>query len=80
VYEAFLIGAVEAKPDITMPELAVLLMEAHGVTTAPAAVSRFLCRRGFTYKKMPDGVGMRTHPTFVRSAGSGKPSVSPGCG
>jgi transposase len=59
-FEAFLIGAVEAKPDITMPELAARLMEAHTVSAAPAVLSRFLCRRGFTYKKMPDGLGMRT--------------------
>jgi len=63
-YAAFLVGAVEAKPDITMPELATRLKEAHEVTANPAVLSRFLCRRGFTYKKMPDGVGMRTrgHP------------------
>ena len=59
-FEAFLVGAVEAKPDITMPELAARLMEAHTVSAAPAVLSRFLCRRGFTYKKMPDGFGMRT--------------------
>ena len=59
-FEAFLIAAVEAKPDITMPELATRLMEAHAVSADPAVLSRFLCRRGFTYKKMPDGVGMRT--------------------
>ncbi|GGD43730.1 hypothetical protein GCM10011335_52950 [Aureimonas glaciei] len=35
MFEALLIGAVEAKPDITMPELAARLMEAHGVTAAP---------------------------------------------
>ena len=27
---------------------------------APAVLSRFLCRLGFTYKKSADGVGMRT--------------------
>lgn len=59
-FEAFLIGAVEAKPDITMPELAARLAGACGVKAAPAELSRFLCRRGFTYKKSPDGVGMRT--------------------
>jgi len=44
--------------------LATRLKEAHEVTANPAVLSRFLCRRGFTYKKMPDGVGMRTrgHP------------------
>jgi transposase len=63
-YKAFLISAVEAKPDITMPELAARLQKEHGVKADPAVLSRFLCRRGFTYKKMPDGVGVRTrgHP------------------
>jgi hypothetical protein len=39
-YESFLIQTVEARPAITMPELA-----------APAMLSGFLCRRGFSYKK-----------------------------
>ena len=50
----------QATPDITMPELAARLMEAAGVSAAPAVLSRFLCRLGFTYKKSADGVGMRT--------------------
>lgn len=54
-YAAFLIGAVEAKPDITMPELQARLVEAHAITAAPAALSRFLCRHGLTYKKSVDG-------------------------
>ena len=59
-YEAFLIQAVERKPDITMPELAARLWEEHGVSAAPATLSRLLCRRGFTYKKTADGRGVRT--------------------
>jgi transposase len=58
--EAFLIGRVEARPDITMPELAETLMADHGVRATPAMLSRFLCRHGFTYKKSPSGIGMRT--------------------
>ncbi|WP_099514456.1 IS630 family transposase [Microvirga ossetica] len=50
-YETFLIQAVEAKPDITMPELAARLLEEHGIVAAPATLSRLLCRHGFTYKK-----------------------------
>ena len=60
-YEGFLVQVVEARPDITMPELAAQLMDQHGVRAEPATLSRFLCRRGFTYKKIPDGGGMRTH-------------------
>jgi transposase len=58
-YETFLIQTVEAEPAITMPELAARLLEEHGAA-APAMLSRFLCRRGFTYKKSPDGGGVRT--------------------
>ena len=59
-FEAFLIQEVENKPDITMPDLAARLWEEHGVSAAPATLSRLLCWRGFTYKKSPDGGGMRT--------------------
>lgn len=57
---AFLVAEVEATPDITMPELAARLAQARGVSAAPAVLSRFLCRLGFTYKKSADGVGMRS--------------------
>jgi transposase len=50
-YETFLIQAVESQPDITMLDLAARLWEEHGVSAAPATLSCFLCRRGFTYKK-----------------------------
>ena len=59
-YETFLIQTVEATPAITMPELAARLLEQHGVVAAPAMLSRFLCQRGFSYKKMPHGGGVRT--------------------
>ncbi len=59
-YEAFLIQTVEAEPAITMPELAARLLEEHGIVAAPAVLSRLLCRHGFTYKKSPDGRGVRT--------------------
>src|SRR3712207_917906 len=59
-FQAFLIQEVERKPDITMPDLADRLLSAHGVSAAPAVLSRLLCRCGFTYKKIADGVGVRT--------------------
>jgi transposase len=59
-YAAFLIGIVEAKPDITMPDLAARLFAEHGVHADPATLSRLLCRHGFTYKKTAAGFGMRT--------------------
>jgi transposase len=54
-YESFLIQTVEARPAITMPELAAQLLEEHGTVAAPAMLSRFLCRRGFTYKNLWTG-------------------------
>ena len=57
---AFLIGRVNKKPDITMPELAAELLAARGVEASPASLSRVLCKAGFTYKKSPDGLGVRT--------------------
>ena len=59
-YEAFLVQVVETEPTITMPELAARLLAEHEVVAAPAVLSRLLCRLGFTYKKIPDGSGMRT--------------------
>jgi transposase len=59
-FAGFLVRCVEARPDITMPELAARLLAEHGVGAAPATLSRLLCRHGFTYKKTAVGLGMRT--------------------
>lgn len=56
----FLVAAVEARPDITMPELAARLEAETGMVAHPASISRLLCRAGFTYKKTADGIGVRT--------------------
>ena len=61
-HREFLIEQVEARPDITMPELAARLKAEHGVTGSPASLSRVLCAAGFTYKKSPHGLGARTRP------------------
>ena len=55
-----IISAVEAKPDITMPELAAVMAQDYGLEVAPASLSRFLCRNGFTYKKNATGHGTRS--------------------
>lgn len=59
-HHEFLIDAVEARPDITMPELAAALFKTRRVSADPATLSRLLCRLGFSFKKNADGVGMRT--------------------
>lgn len=55
----FVIAAVEATPDVTMPELAERLLAERGVTAHPSSLSRLLCRAGFSYKKSADGLGAR---------------------
>lgn len=59
-YRDFLIARVLEKPDITMPELARVLQEEHGVTADPSTLSKLLCAAGFTYKKNASGGGTRT--------------------
>ena len=49
----FLKDRVEAEPDMTMPELAEALYEAHDLSATPAALSRFLIRAGYSFKKNP---------------------------
>jgi transposase len=43
-----------------MPERAARLEEERGLQADPATLSRFLRRRGFTYKKNAEGIGMRS--------------------
>jgi transposase len=59
-YQTMLIRWVEAKPDITMPELAERLKAETKVVAHPASLSRVLVAAGFRYKKSLDGIGMRT--------------------
>ena len=56
----FIIGQVENRPDITMPELAAALLLERGVEADPSNLSKFLCRAGFSYKKNAAGIGERT--------------------
>lgn len=55
-----LIRWVEAKPDISMPELAAKLEAETQVIVHPASLSRALLAAGFKYKKTDLGVRMRT--------------------
>ncbi|MBY0423238.1 MAG: hypothetical protein K2Q06_13105, partial [Parvularculaceae bacterium] len=50
-HHAFLLGVVEARPDITMPELGAALFNDRRGSADPATLSRLLCRLGFSFKK-----------------------------
>jgi transposase len=54
--EAFrdvILAAIEAQKDVTLVELAAMLMREHGASFAPSTVHRFLARHRITLKKRP---------------------------
>ena len=61
-YAPVILGAVEAKPDVTLAELRALLAE-HGVGVAISTLWRFFARRKITLKKSPHMRRSRTVPT-----------------
>ena len=50
-HRAFIIAAVSAKRDITMPELADKLAQSKGVMADPSSLSKFLITCGLSFKK-----------------------------
>jgi transposase len=78
-HRAFLVAAVEAKPDQTMPELAAVLLAERGVAAAPASLSRFLIRIGLTRKKRRCLPPSATGPMSLPSANSGSDDGSRAC-
>lgn len=52
-HETFLIGLVEATPDITLDEMRARLSGDRGVSVACSTIWRFFARRGWTVKKSP---------------------------
>ena len=58
LFSGFLKKTVDHRPDVTMPELAEVLLREHDVHAAPAELSRFLRHRlKYTYKKIADRNG-----------------------
>jgi transposase len=53
--EAFLLAAVARAPDITMPELAAALLEEKAIAAAPQSLSRWLIKKGLSFKKNTSG-------------------------
>ena len=51
----FILAAVAARNDITMPELAEELVKAKGVKADPSTLSKFLIASGLSFKKNPSG-------------------------
>ena len=54
-HKAFILGVVGKHPDITMPELAQVLVSEKSVKIDPSNLSKFLIACGLSYKKKPSG-------------------------
>lgn len=59
-HRAFLQARVAEKQDITMPELVVEVAAATGTHVAPASISRWLLRNGYSFKKNAAGQRARS--------------------
>ena len=68
-HRTFLLAQVDERPDITMPELAAALVAGTGETAAPAALSRWLIRAGYRFKK--NSAGQRARSTRRRQGARG---------
>jgi transposase len=50
-YRTVILGAIEARKDITLVELSELLRQDHGASFAPSTIWRFLNRHAISFKK-----------------------------
>jgi transposase len=74
-HRAFLIGRIEEKADITMPELSAELAAATGTKADPASLSRFLIRNGYRFKK--NAAGSRARSSRCQSGARGVDRQAP---
>ncbi len=58
-YRDLILKAVADKSDITMPELALKLVQAKGIKADPSNLSKFLIACGLSFKKNASGIGTR---------------------
>ena len=67
-HRVFLVRRMEEKGDITMSELAAALLAETGTQAAPASLSRWFLRNGYSAKKKPSGQRTRScgRPTSTR--------------
>lgn len=68
VHRIFLVRRMDEKADITMLELAAELLAETGIQAAPASLSRWFLRNGYSVKKKPSGQRTRSsgRPTSTR--------------
>jgi transposase len=61
-HEAFLLGLIEERVDITLEEMRRRLVEERGVRAGTGTLWRFFDRRGMTFKKRPAMRASRSAP------------------
>lgn len=71
VHEAFILGLVEERRDISLDEIAGRLSDEYGLYAAPSTVWLFFANRGITFKKR-----RRTRPSS--SVPTSSPNAGPG--
>lgn len=61
-HEAFIVGLIEGRRDITLHEMAARLLTEHAVAIRRSALSAWLRGRGWTFKKTPPMHWSRSAP------------------
>ncbi len=74
-HRAFLLARVAQKEDITMPQLAAELAAATGIQSAPASISRWFIRIGYSFKK--NATGRRARSARHQQGAPGVDSQAP---
>ncbi|BCB19119.1 transposase [Bosea sp. ANAM02] len=62
-HEAFIVGLIEERRDITLNEMMARLSGERSVVIGHSALSAWLCGRGWTFKKRPPMHWSRSGPT-----------------
>lgn len=62
-HEAFIVELIDERKDITLNEMVVRLLDGQSVRISRSALSAWLRRRGWTYKKSPHMHWSRIAPT-----------------
>ena len=77
--EAFLLAFVERTSDVTMPELATALLAEKGIVATPQSLSRWLIKKGFSFKKKHFGPANKTGLNWPRPGPNGSKAANPSC-
>jgi transposase len=62
-HEAFIVGLIEERKDITLNEMVEWLLAGRSVRISRSALSAWLCAHGWTFKKSPHMHWSRSAPT-----------------